>query len=303
MRLVKKQSEEWIKNFCNWYNANQMLIFEAFINYYGEEERDIIIQEIDNIEYIFALANDAYLNCQNIPENAFTKRLKLYFSNNKLVLDTLSRKGVGDTRIISVAANASMLAKYPRRSFEYHLHEDFVSKPNTAITYFDPGESPIIVLPIYFVNERVIFHEINHVFTTPKEKENLFPSFEVDELLNELMSQDILKIFKKLGGKILPYDLDIDMSYDDNTFLMREFYEKFKGLIKNCIKNKDLKILEDNLGKENLYIYFALVKKLFNKKYITDIDLERIKFLIYRMEQYNKTRKACYNRVRLRKVA
>ena len=31
---------------------------------------------------------------------------------------------------------------------------------------------------------------------------------------------------------------------------MKEFYEKFKNLIKTCVRMSDIKVLEDALGKE-----------------------------------------------------
>lgn len=271
--------------------------------YYGEHERYRIIKDIKEIKFLFLLSDAAYLSCKNIPDNDFTKNLKHYFKINKFILDTLARRGASNVRLLSESIKQSMIDKYPRSSFEYYLHEEFVSCPSNGTIYFDnDGSNPTIILPIYFVNDRIIFHEINHVLTTPKKQENLFPFEEVDELLNDLISQDILKILKSLGGKILPYKLEMENVYDDNLFLMAEFYDKFKDLIKICVRNADLKYLEESLGEYNLYLYFALVKRLYHKKYITDIDLEKIKFLVNQMEQYYKTKKVCYNIVRLRKV-
>lgn len=302
MRLIRKQSEEWIKNFCNWYNASQNILFEAFIEYYGEDERKVLIKEIDNIPFLFLLSDVAYLNCKKIPNVYLARKLEQYFKHNKLVLNFLARKGAKDRRILNEAIKQSMLTRYPRGSFEYFLHEEFIIEPSAGTTHFDiDGTNPIIILPIYFINERIIFHEINHVLTTPKREGNLFFE-EIDEIINDLIAQDIVRIFKKLGGKILPYELELGNEYDNNLFLMQEFYDKFKDLIKKCVRNDDLKLLENSLGKENLHLYFALVKRLYHKKYITDIDIDRIKFLINQMEKYYETRKSCYNRIRLRKI-
>lgn len=303
MRMVREQSKDWIKSFCEWYNKNQNILFESFIAFYGEDERETIIEEIDNIPFLFILSDVAYLNCKNVPEDSFAKKLIAYFRHNNLVLDTLARKGAGNIRILNEAIKASMIDKYPRGSFEYFLHRGYIEEPSNGVTHFDSdGTNPIIILPIYFVNDRIIFHEINHVLTTPKRRKDLFPSVEVDELLNELASRDILRIFKSLGGKILPYELDLGDEYKDNLFLMRDFYERFKDLIKKCTRNGDIRILKDNLGDYNLALYFALVKKLYHKKYITDIDIKRINFLIWQMEEYQKTKRECYNRIRLRKL-
>ena len=302
MRKIKRLSEEWIKSFCAWYNQTQSILIEAFIKYYGEEEREKITKEINDIPFLFLLSETSYLNCKNIPNDYLAKMLRLYFKNNKLVIDTLSRVGYKDDRILSEATKQSMLTKYPRGSFEYYLHEEFISEPSAGTTHFDKdGTNPIIILPVYFITDRIIFHEINHVLTTPKREGDLFP-IEIDELINELIAQDILKTFRGLGGRILPYELKLGNEYDDNLFLMKDFYENFKDLIKKCVRNDNIKILEDNLGKDNLRLYFALVKKLYHKKYITDIDLERINFLINRMARYYQNKKSCYNRVRLRKI-
>ena len=300
MRKIKRLSEEWIKSFCGWYNQVQSILIEAFIKYYGEEEREKITKEIDDIPFLFLLSESSYLNSKT---NDYTaKMLKLYFKNNKLVLDTLSRMGYRDDRILSEATRQSMLTKYSRGSFEYYLHEEFILEPSAGTTHFDrDGTNPIVILPIYFVTDQIIFHEINHVLTTPKREGALFP-IEIDEIINELIIQDVLKIFRSLGGKILPYELELRNEYENNLFLMKDFYEKFKDLIKKCVRNDDITLLEDNLGKENLKMYFMLVKRLYHKKYITDIDLERIDLLINRMARYYQTKKSCYNRVRLRKI-
>jgi len=303
MRLIREQSKKWIEEFRKWYNTNQSILFESFIEYYGEEERDAIIKEIDDIPFLFLLSDVSYLNCKNVPDDYFAKKLISYFKHNNLVLNCMARRGASDSVILRESVKQSMLTKYSSFSFEYFLHEEFIMEPSVGTTHFDvDGTNPIVILPVYFVNDGIIFHEINHVLTTPKRKGNLFPNEEVDELLNELISQDILKIFNNLGGKILPYELDLGNLYENNLFLMQEFYEKFKSLIKKCVRNDDLTLLKENLGDYNLSLYFALVKRLYHKKYITDIDLKRIKFLIWQMEEYSKTRKECYNRIRLRKI-
>lgn len=303
MNVIERQSNEWIQNFCEWYNSKQNILFEAFIEYYGEEEREKLIKEIDDIPFLFLLSDVAYLNSKNIPNDHFAKRLELYFRHNRLFLNSLARKGVNKRKILHEAVKQSMLTKYSQESFEYYLHEKFILELSNATTHFDiDGTNPIIILPVYFITDRIIFHEINHVLTTPKREGSLFPSEEVDELINELISQDVLKIFRNLGGRILPYKLDIKLEYEDNLFLMKDFYERFKDLIKKCVRNDNKKILEDNLGKENLRLYFALVKKLYHKKHITDNDLKRIRFLINQMHMYRQTKKTQYKRNRLRVV-
>ena len=101
-------------------------LFEAFIEYYGEEEREKLIKEIDDIPFLFLLSDVAYLNCKDIPNDYFAKRLELYFSHNRLFLNSLSRKGVNERKILHEAVKQSMLTKYPRGSFEYYLHEEFI---------------------------------------------------------------------------------------------------------------------------------------------------------------------------------
>lgn len=303
MQSIREQSKDWIKNFYNWYNKSQNILFEAFITYYGESERETIIEEIANVPFLFILSDVSYLNCKNIPKDYFPQKLVSYFKRNKLILNNMVRHRASDSTILNEAVKQSMITKYPRTSLEYYLHKDYIADPSAATTHFDiDGTNPIIILPIFFINDGIIFHELNHVLTTPKRIGKLFPSEEVDEIINELISQDVLKIFKELGGEIFPYKLDLGNGYKEDLFFMISFYKKFKTLIKKCVRNSDLRVLENNLGKENLRLYFALVKKLCNTKYITDIDLKRINFLINQMEQYYKSKKECYNKIRLRKL-
>ena len=100
MNVIERQSNEWIQSFCEWYNAKQNILFEAFIEFYGEEEREKLIKEIDDIPFLFLLSDVAYLSCKNIPNDYFAKRLELYFRHNRLFLNSLARKGVNKRKIL-----------------------------------------------------------------------------------------------------------------------------------------------------------------------------------------------------------
>lgn len=300
MRMIRKLSHEWLKNFENWLNCKYDIIKEAFIQYYGEEYRDEITSRINEIQYFFALSEAAYISTEKVPEEYLAKKLIRYFKHSKLVLDIMDRQHASSNQIISKAVRQNMLLNYSRSSLEYHLVKILTMDSALGTIHFDSdGNNPIIILPIYFLNDKIIFHEISHVFTTPKDKENIYPNEEVDELLNDLTARDVYKIFKNLGGdKILPYELKIIKEYDQKLYLIQDFYERFKPLIKKCVRVGNIKILEDALGKETLDLYFKLVKKLYHQEKVKSIDINRLKFLIWQMDMYYKTRKESYQRVR-----
>lgn len=300
MRMIRKLSQEWLKNFENWLNCKYDIIKEAFIQYYGEEYRDEINSRINEIQYFFALSEVAYISTEKVPEEYLAKKLIRYFKHSKLVLDIIDRQHASSNQIISKAVRQNMLLNYSRSSLEYHLVKILTIDSALGTIHFDSdGNNPIIILPIYFLNDQIIFHEISHVFTTPKDKENIYPNEEVDELLNDLTARDVYKIFKNLGGdKILPYELKIIKEYDQKLYLIQDFYKRFKALIKKCTQVGDIKILEDALGKETLDLYFKLVKKLYHQEKVKSIDINRLKFLIWQMDMYYKTRKEGYQRVR-----
>lgn len=301
MRLVKKQSVDWIEKFKKWYNTNENILLEAFGKCYNEDP-NIIAKELDKVSYLFAFSYDAYLNSQDFSSNHFTKRLISYYIQNELVIDTLRRKGAKNQVINNMSVRQNSLRSFPRNSLTHYLHTSFLIDPIGLVSFDYKGQNPIIVLPIYFVDDITIIHEVNHVLTTPKSKENLFKISEVEELLNELIAREVLEIFRNLGGKIIPYNLKIDSIFDRKLVLMQEFYVKFKDLIKICIRNNDIIGLEESLGKTNIDLYFALVKKLYHQEYITTEDIKRIKFLINQMEKYYQTKNSKFNKVRLRKI-
>lgn len=101
----------------------------------------------------------------------------------------------------------------------------------------------LIYLPLLKVAEKEIIHELNHALTETFLTENIYFSksgIEVDgeetiinELINERISFDICKIFKRRGGDFSKIKLNTFMDfYTKNLYLIDEFYNKFKDIIK-----------------------------------------------------------------------
>lgn len=299
MKKVKEQSKIWLESFLEEYKKQLPFIIEAFVTYYGEETRVEINEKIKRIEFLFLLSYTAYINAKKIPDDAFSRMLINYFKYMERVLKIKERQGHKDIEIVHKQIEMSALTNYLYGCDEYEALMDSVTNSFIGTTWFrDYKMPPILVLGIYFVNDDILFHEMNHVITTPTDEISLFPNAVVDELINELIAQDIVKIFHNLIGKTMLPKLEMTKSYHNNFFLIREFYETFKDLIKESIKKKDRKILEENLGEKNLNTYFALVEKLFFTKVIFEEDLMSLKLLVNMMKIYYENKQKEYKRTR-----
>lgn len=132
-----------------------------------------------------------------------------------------------------------------------------------------------ICLPILLVSEKILIHEINHALTTffltknmAKIGINVYDEEDViDELLNERVSREVYEIFKKRGGDFSKIKLvTFKDFYTKNLYLIDEFYNKFKDIIKETLITLNKNNLVERVGKKN---YEELVKMV-NKYYVKD---------------------------------
>lgn len=299
MKKVRKMSKIWIKEFEIKYKKSLPLLIEAYTLYYGEEKREVISDMLTNTPFLFLLSYIGYLNAPDIPKNDFTKVLISYFKYMNRTVSLMERLGMKKSAILNKEIELASIIPYLWKTTEQELLKYFITSEAMGFVIFtNNNEDPIITLPVYFVNESNLFHELNHLFITPSKEKNLFPNEVVEELINELMARDIRKIYQSLNGKPITCDIKLEDAYSGSLYLIKDFYERFKELIKKSVKEQDFKILEDNLGKRNLHAYCNLVKKLYAKEKIDQNDLKMLMFLENLMIVFYTNKQKEYKRTR-----
>ena len=127
-------------------------------------------------------------------------------------------------------------------------------------------------------------------YTTNKEsKEVIF-----EELINDIASEDIGKIFHNKGGDFSPVCLNIGINhpYQRNKYLVEDFYNEFKDYIKKARITNNKNILINTIGKENYNEYVDLVHRSYEQdpKKLSDEDRliikQRIAVLLYQMKKH-----------------
>jgi len=291
MRKVKEFCNQWIEKFIDNYHLNLPILMDSFAEFYGEEHRDWINGIISKVDLKFLINDIAYLNALNKDKSdPVNQMFQSYFTLlYRIIRYKEKRKESG------IKARINYCALEPPKSlrgggYTYRNYKSFFEVPTAAVMYYNEQTNrEEVVLSVYYVDNSTIIHELNHTISTPEEGEaNIFPYDEIDELINELVALDITTIFEKKKGSFVSTKMKINKEYEHKFFLIRDFYTKFKELIKVCLVTRNIQVLEEGLGKKTLDTYFALVKKLYYKKNIQDNDRKKLQFLVLMMEEHLK---------------
>lgn len=149
----------------------------------------------------------------------------------------------------------------------------------------------VICFEILPLPENAIIHEINHAITRDEvilimEENQTISSVHkiglivdvdtsyqnnneiiIEELINDKTSQDITKIFKQKGGDLTSFCLNIPFiyPYQENFYLIDEFYDTFKEYIKISRISDNKNALVERIGKTNYDNYENMVNSLYTK--------------------------------------
>lgn len=124
-----------------------------------------------------------------------------------------------------------------------------------------------------------IIHEINHAITSTiifkfknkvieKSGINVFPDDKaiiLEELLNEIASRIITDIFKRKGGDLCSFCINVDLYnvYRNNFYLINEFFANFKSYIDKARISGNQNELLNRIGKTEFYEFASLVNDYF----------------------------------------
>lgn len=275
--ILKKKYE---RLYNETLEKNKEILIESFVEYYGEKHRDEIVSMFNEIIFIYYINWEDFSKVEkNISikdgDIAKVKDLKNFLKYRKKTNDSFKDSFIGSSKrnlLKDDFINNSMIKERLIEIFNYG---------NPASYY-----GTLICLPVLMVNEKDIIHEINHAlkfifiaFNLIKKefivKGGLYVSEEerkIEELINERASLEIFEIFKRRSGDMGAIQLiTYELYYTRNLYLIDEFYNRFKEIIKESLITLNKNNLVQRVGKEN---YEELVNMV-NKYYVNDLCLSR----------------------------
>lgn len=278
--ILKKKYE---RLYNETLEKNKEILIESFVEYYGEKHRDEIVSRFNEITFIYYINWEDFYEVLNKISDKEKNTMK-FEDINKFLKYRRNIKDSFKDRFIGSSNNKLLKKEFINddvtRQFFIELFNDVDSTYSSTLTH------RLIFLPILTHPEETIIHEINHALTSfslfinltrdeiigksglqvTDEEEN------IDELINERASIEIFEIFKRRGGDLSVLHLNIyKCSYLKNLYLIDEFYNKFREIIKESLVTLNKNNLVQRVGKEN---YEELVNMV-NKYYVDDLCLSR----------------------------
>ena len=241
-------------------------IIQAFINFYGEDYKDYISNELNNLKIIWY--DDTQQNIEvfrnsiisSLPENVINEYLKRY---NKKCFSQSAYINEIDVLVLPLSYDMT------------HIIHEINHKLSTHILALKPMKMISGLCISIEKNGRVIIE--NNDF---------------NEALNQKMTLEILNELKKLG-----LNINYTSSWQENLFpLINMFYELFKDCIKQVYITGDIFSLIKNVGNENYVEYSQLMfLKCFKlrrmiikdqKPNLSEDEIKKLENIVNNMKQY-----------------
>lgn len=286
---IKKIKTDYTKKNNDKIKKYKDLILESFIEFYGEEYRNIIINRFNDISFLYYI-NDVtiFYIVDSLKEEYNDKFKNTMFAAPYiiyLIKNNFYKQKVTNDNFYKLGIN-----KIVGSSDEKLLTDINLLKYSIALALRDENQNPIefnfnenknfkriIALPMFSFDDKDLFHEINHAITSePVNKNGKFivkcgldyygeDKKEYNEILNDIISLEIYDIFKKKCRDTIFEDDVMDEvlfeTYTNHNRLIDEFYNKNKIKIK-------LSFIDENsfqLEKQDLEYLEELIKRHKNK--------------------------------------
>lgn len=298
MSKYKKFKNKYNNLIQETLNSNKNILIDSFVEYYGEEYRNIIEKRYNEITFIYYVDWETielvveqfipqvenpneyleFVNLFNCKETTETIFKKIFTKKKKK--DNLPSNLIGTTNPLILN----------NENIRYRLFNIFESPSPVS---FNLGSvyhiDRIISFQILSLSETVIIHEINHAITRDnlayiiddnqptkaihKTGLNVDISSQIgneknaEELINEKASREITEIFKKKGGDLSPFCKNIPLAYtyDQNLYLIDDFYDKFKKYIKIARISDNKNALIERIGKTNYENYINIINSYYTE--------------------------------------
>lgn len=249
-------------------------MIEAFVKVYGEAHRDYIAYAISNIHYYYFIPRQYMIYFKNTKLRSRDRYIinKYLGFINKI---EISQSKDPEESLINLVENYLVKIDSPRLFTEEELNLIV----NETVPYYTPDEEngKNIFLPIFILDLKTIFHEVNHALNidalavTEEQviSPTLFKTVIAEEFVNDYIASLALKEYRMLQGpvpKILK-KFNIYNDYAINDYIVEYFFDTLSPLILESLITKNHRLLWGLAGKENIDKFSLLVKKLYKKGY------------------------------------
>lgn len=280
-----KIKKEYSKKITSRINNYKKLILDSFVEFYGEDYRDIITTRFNDTSFLYYINDLTIFYIVDSLKQGYNDKFKnIMFATPyiiHLIENNIYNQEITPDNFYELGMN-----KIVGTSDEKILSDKNLLKYSIAIALRENNQNPyefnicinkelkrIIALPIFSIDDKSLFHEINHVISSEiviKNKETTVKcglDYEneekkyYNEILNDIMSLEIYNIFKqKCKDNILEDNIMVDVlfsKYIDFHYLLTEFYEKNKERLKSFYIDSN----STQLSKEDLEYLSKFDKK------------------------------------------
>lgn len=260
-------------------------LIEAFTNIYGAKHREYIRYTIEHLNFGYFISETFVRKLLNEPSllneetTPILKRYLNYFDERWTLLEYTPEKDAADFIINGKITKLDIPEDFLRRD---QLLESLLEDcPIFGFLLNDNNESlKYILLPIFTLNLEMIIHEINHALTLNiiayDEEGPIMPSTfvtpESEELMNDLIANEVLKEYIRIGGEI-PDALKrfhFENNNEKNDYLVRPLYDTLKPIILESLITQNTNLFHKKVGENNNQYFCHLVSDLYNEGYQED---------------------------------
>lgn len=258
---VYKIKKEYAIKITDKITIYKDIILESFIEFYGEDYRDIIITRFNDISFLYYINDITIFYIVDSLKQGYNDKFKnIIFAIPyiiHLIKNNFYKQEIKPENFYKLGIN-----KIVGSSDERILLDKELLKYSIAIALREKNECPyefnipinnelkrIIALPIFSVDDKSLFHEINHAISSEivikngkiavkcgLEYENEEKKY-YNEIINDIISLEIYNIFiQKCRDNILEDNIMNEALFDTYTeyhHLIMDFYEKNKMKIKS----------------------------------------------------------------------
>lgn len=258
---VDKIKKEYAKKITDRITTYKDLILESFIEFYGEEYRNVITTRFNDISFLYYI-NDItiFYIVDSLKQGYSDKSKNIIFSipyivhliKNNFYKQEITPDSFYELGINKIVGSSDEKLLLDKELLKYSIATALREKNECSYEVNLPinnGIKRIIALPIFSVDDKSLFHEINHAIsseivinngeTTVKsglDYENEEKKY-YNEILNDIISLEVYNIFKqKCEDNILEDNIMDEVlfgTYGDYHCLISEFYDKNKMKIKS----------------------------------------------------------------------
>lgn len=269
---VDKIKKEYAKKITDRITTYKDLILESFIEFYGEEYRNVIITRFNDISFLYYINDITIFYIVDSLKQGYNDKFKnimfaipyiIHLIENNFYKQEITSDNFYKLGINKIVGSSDKKLLLDKELLKYSIAIALREKsedPYEVNIPVNKGFKRIIALPVFSVDDKSLFHEINHAISSEtvlkngKTKVKCGFDYEdgeknyYNEILNDIIAIEIYNIFKqKCTDNVLEDNIMNEVlfyTYAAHHYLIKDFYEKNKEMIKSSYIDSNAPQLE-----------------------------------------------------------